>query len=687
MKLSWYLNRLSKMSPTEIFHRGRDRWLQFAWRRYQVRQMDLDRLPVPQIAAGCPVPLPKAARGQVSAVARERLLQAAKGLLEGRWPVFDRERTDMATVPDWFWDPRTGRRAPQAEYAFRINHRHEDEIGNIKYIWELSRHHHLTVLAAAYFLTDDQRYAEMVRRHLVSWWNDNPFLSGVHWTSGIEIGLRLLAWVWIRRLLNGWPDAGRLFEENPTFLRQLYHHQHYLSQFHSPGTSANNHLLAELAGQFTASCAFPYFAESARWRDHAAAELVREIPRQTFEEGLNRELATGYHGFVLEFCLAAALEGEATGYSLGAPVWDTFRRMFDALASIVDVNNQPPRQGDDDDGIGLLLDGPTYNRWAALLHTGARLFTPGDWWNEFSRDDVRTPLFAALIGTPVPTATPTPPARPAREINHFREAGLVILRSRRGTPQEIWCRCDHGPHGFLAIAAHAHADALSVEVRHGGVPILCDPGTYCYHGEPQFRNFFRSTIAHNTLELAGTEQSVTNGPFLWTQHAGGHLERLAGLDEGEVAEWTAVHDGYHRLSPPITHRRQVSLRRLQHCIEIVDFVDIAAMVPCRLAFHLGPEVRCELDEASSVAELEWNVGDKTEKAVMQLPVSLNWASVRGQLDPPQGWYSPSFDRIVPSIALVGTGGIEAADPLRTVLRFASQPHRKMPRPQASETHP
>ena len=33
---------------------------------------------------------------------------------------------------------------------------------------------------------------------------------------------------------------------------------------------------------------------------------------------------------------------------------------------------------------------------------------------------------------------------------------------------EIWCRCDGGPHGFLSIAAHAHADALSVEVRYGG---------------------------------------------------------------------------------------------------------------------------------------------------------------------------------------------------------------------------
>ncbi|MST34736.1 hypothetical protein GHK86_18660, partial [Acidimicrobiaceae bacterium USS-CC1] len=65
---------------------------------------------------------------------------------------------------------------------------------------------------------------------------------------------------------------------------------------------------------------------------------------------------------------------------------------------------------------------------------------------------------------------------------------------------------------FLSIAAHAHADALAVEVRHGGVDVLADPGTYCYHGEPAWRAYFRSTLAHNTLELGGTDQATSGGP-------------------------------------------------------------------------------------------------------------------------------------------------------------------------------
>ena len=110
----------------------------------------------------------------------------------------------------------------------------------------------------------------------------------------------------------------------------------------------------------------------------------------------------------------------------------------------------------------------------------------------------------------------TTPGRPTTRPRHFPGAGITILSSDLESGPEIWCRCDAGPLGFLAIAAHGHADALSVEVRHGGVEILVDPGTYCYHGEPEWRSYFRSTRAHNMLELDGTSQAVEAGPFMWS---------------------------------------------------------------------------------------------------------------------------------------------------------------------------
>src|SRR6202008_2752504 len=113
--------------------------------------------------------------------------------------------------------------------------------------------------------------------------------------------------------------------------------------------SANNHLIAEAAGQFVASCAFPWFKDSAEWRQKSAAVLRTESKSQTFASGLNRELATDYHGFVLEMLLTAAITGELHGYSLSREVWERIRAMIDVLASIMDAAGRPPRQGDGDD--------------------------------------------------------------------------------------------------------------------------------------------------------------------------------------------------------------------------------------------------------------------------------------------------------------------------------------------------
>jgi hypothetical protein len=46
-----------------------------------------------------------------------------------------------------------------------------------------------------------------------------------------------------------------------------------------------------------------------------------------------------------------------------------------------------------------------------------------------------------------------------------------------------------------------------LEVRHDGVDIFADPRTYCYHGEPEWREWFRSTAGHNTVELDSLNQA------------------------------------------------------------------------------------------------------------------------------------------------------------------------------------
>ena len=280
------------------------------------------------------------------------------------------------------------------------------------------------------------------------------------------------------------------------------------------GSSANNHVIAEAAGQLVGALAFDWFAESDRWREEATCVIERELRNNTFPSGVNREMAFDYHGFVTELAVVAAAEANWAGRPLSPELWASLYRMFDVgCLATVDVQKvRAPRRerwGQWDGAPSSTLPPP--NGGQTLLAIGEALFDAPAWWPTVEPTATSTVL-ASMAGRHTS-------ARSGHRPSHYADAGMTLLRSSPSDGKEIWCRCDAGRHGFLSIAAHAHADALSVEVRHDGVDVLADPGTYCYHGEPSWRRYFRSTLAHNTIEVGGQDQSGSGGPFLWTRHA------------------------------------------------------------------------------------------------------------------------------------------------------------------------
>ena len=284
-KLGWYARRLGRMSPAEIGLAGPRaggatgvgappgtpavtsvrclRWLRRGRR----------------VSAGSPPCFRRAPPGWCPTGPVAAIIEDADRLLKGEWEMLGVVRTDMES-PDWFRDPVTGRRSAPEAYAFSLDQRDESAVGNIKQVWEVNRLQHLTLLAAAWYLTGVDAYAVRVAEQLRSWWRENPFLSGINWTSGIELGVRLINLAWIRRLLDGWPGVADLFERNDLALRQIFWHQQYLAAFESRGSSANNHVIAEAAGQLVASCAFPWFDDSERWRRDSSLLLERELDAQ-----------------------------------------------------------------------------------------------------------------------------------------------------------------------------------------------------------------------------------------------------------------------------------------------------------------------------------------------------------------------------------------------------------------------
>jgi Heparinase II/III-like protein/Heparinase II/III N-terminus len=663
----WYARWAAELSPAWVAWRVHDRVLRALWSRRQVRPGQHSAYALPAGALRFAAVLPPGTAERVPGDARAAVLDSAERLLRGEWEVLGVVRTDLVQ-PDWFRDPVTGRRSVQDRYAFGVDHRSQEQVGNVKQVWELSRLQHLTLLANAWFLTHDDRHARRVAEHLRSWWRENPFLSGVHWTSGIELGIRLISLAWIRRLLDEWPGVADLFEHDALAVQQIRWHQQYLAAFRGRGSSASSHLIAEAAGQLVASCAFPWFPESERWRRKSALLLERELIRSTFPSGVGREPASDYQFFIAELGFVAAAEAEASGHPLSSATWERLCAMADSAAALVDERLRPPRQGDSGEDRGLLLDAPTANRWPHLLAFADALVGRLDWWPR-PPADTGSVMVAALAGTRHPVGD-----RPGQRPSRFADVGLTLLRTRG--ENEIWCRCDDGPHGYLGIAAHPHPDTLSVEVRYAGVDILVAPGTHCSHGESAWRSYFRSAIAHGTAELGGRSQPSDRGPFMRGRHVRAH--EIEVLDDGDIASWTAEHDGYAQLGSPALLRRWVLLDRASRSIDVIDQITGDGH-DVRLAFHLGPEVQAELDGPCAI--LRWRASpalSATGVARLELPSALRWSLHRGKTDPVFGWHSAGAGRRVSACTLLGAGRCAPGAPLPTRLEFIEAAARPEP---------
>ncbi len=246
--------------------------------------------------------------------------------------------------------------------------------------------------------------------------------------------------------------------------------------------------------------------------------LEREAVLQTFQSGINRELAFGYHLFVVEFLLLALFEGEKVGISFSAEFRSLLAKTVEAVPLLTDAGGNLPRFGDGDDGMALQL-------------------RPHD----SSRTDWLFQLASALLG--IRNAAGSEPTLPiilmdAAPMPHedrqlppcvaFQDAGLYVMSVNRGSASEIFVMADAGPLGYGSMAAHGHADALSFTLSAGGKSILVDPGTYSYYTDRTTRDYFRGSQGHNTLTVDDRDQSKASGIFLWSAPRGNQGKSVAG---------------------------------------------------------------------------------------------------------------------------------------------------------------
>ena len=431
----------------------------------------------------------------------------------------------------------------------------DDVPGDIRTNWELNRHHQFSVLAKSYYASGDESYFDELSELFEDWNDRNPFLWGPEWASPMEESIRLVNWLVAAAFLDVMEDGGKVACE----LRERLAHGAWVMAAHvrrhySCYSSANNHTVVEAAGVGIAAAVFG----EEGWLSEAMALLEAEVVRQTWPDGVNKEQALHYQLFVMEALCLLVHVLHASGHRSSEILISQIRLMAHYVRACSVDRGRYIEFGDNDEGriLNLSSSNTSYPEYVLSL---ASLECSSDcrWVQSVDADETVRWLYSKLELERAGSL----PLQPVASVESFPDGGVTVLRADY---DRIVLAFDHGPLGLDPLAAHGHADALSVQLFVDGEPVLIDPGTYIYNGNQRMRSLFRSTAMHNTVCIDGRDQSEMLGPFLWGSRASAKMIDCVRADNTICV--SASHDGY----APIRHCRSVSVTR--DGVSIVDKV-------------------------------------------------------------------------------------------------------------------
>ncbi|MEO8369907.1 MAG: heparinase II/III family protein [Candidatus Solibacter sp.] len=238
--------------------------------------------------------------------------------------------------------------------------------------------------------------------------------------------------------------------------------------------------------------------------DNADRGFRVQIAKGVTDDGLWYEGSLGYHSYTMDALWPLAEAARRAGTDLYT---DRMRSLWDAPLALAFPNGDPP--GFNDNG------GSNLTRLGNLYELGYARWQRAEYGRVAARSPRRN-LQALLYGA---ENVPDGPMVP-EESRLLKASGFAMLRS----PNAV-AAMRFGMHG----GGHGHPDKLNLVTWGSGRMWGLDPGSINY-GVPLHKEWYRSTIAHNTVSVDGGVQAEKDGRAVEWKASGGETTIAASAD-------------------------------------------------------------------------------------------------------------------------------------------------------------
>jgi len=555
--------------------------------------------------------------------AKGDIVAAAERVMRHEFDLLGSGSCALGAALPWHQDFKSGREWP-LHYSPDIEFSELDLPTDVKVPWELSRCQHFPRLGQAYWLTGDERYAQEYVDEISSWIAANPWGQGVNWICAMDVALRAVSWIWGFYFFSGSAAcANREFRGR--LMRSLFLHGQWIASHLERGPVNGNHYLSDGAGLVFLGTFFKRSAQGRGWLELGRSIVLDEMPLQVTPDGVDFEGSTAYHRLVMELFLTSYQLLRIHGETIPVEQWTRLERMAEFVDAYVKPNGLAPLVGDADDGRVQILGLQAIGDHRYLLSTCAVLFARGD----FKRGAGAFHEESFWMLGPSGADGFDRLAEPAGERGStgFDAGGYYVLR--RG---ETHAFIDCANVGMRGIGGHGHNDILSFELVLDGVPLVTDCGAYLYTASREWRNRFRSTAFHSTIQVDGEEVNRFIGPdALWTLRNDATPADVTFSREPARDRFRGSHLGYQRLSSPVRVTRALSMSTREPLVAVEDLFDGRDSHAIEWRFPLDPDLRAEI--RGHDVRLEHGGQERWLLPASTLPAS--WT-----LEP--GWVSASY---------------------------------------------
>ena len=421
----------------------------------------------------------------------KNIINDADDAINGKIKSFSALQLNYGDPINYNYNPITNKYVSYEKKWFQIED-FNDDIGDIKIIWEPSRFCYFYLFSRAYMITKDIKYYEAFSKHVQNWTDQNTYPNGVNYKCGQECAIRMINLLSNFSVFNKYGLTSKEDKKNIISIIKSSYKKLLSNFFYAEKCIKNNHTLSELVGLMIGA-----------WCENDKRRIIKyykkfemQIDKQFFSDGGYMQYSFNYQRLALQLFELLYSIKEKLGIRFNQETIDKLNNSVKQLFNLQVENGDIPNYGSNDGALIFPVCSSDYRDFSSTVNT-INIFNNGSMlYNNYIYNEEG-------IWFGIKKLEKINIEQMKRTSAKYENIGLYSLRDKNKYMMIVCNNFKSRP---------SHMDNMHFDLWINGKNILCDSGSYSYANG--YDKIYATEEGHNVIKIDNLSQAKKIGKFL-----------------------------------------------------------------------------------------------------------------------------------------------------------------------------